>query len=276
MKLLNKKIFLSLTVIMILLLSSCSADRLNPNASFKDEQIFEKIVEEFFEALENNDVNTIKDLFSDNCIEEDKNLEENVEMLINFYSSAKTEFLFSLAASEKLQEDGKEKITIFNEIPIINQNTYYWVYLEYTSIDEFDPKNEGINQIDFYTADEKCIAFYNNEKIIEKSGLNLHIEKELEEEIRCIDSNPYKYTKINRNLNLEEVETFLKSNNSVEKFILNFGDYNCMFNFHESANLYYYELIDDDKVVYLELFCDKEKIIEASLYNDKEMIRKIV
>lgn len=257
----------------LILLTGCSCGRINSNNEKYEEKLYKEKVEEFFDALKNDDVIGIKSLFSEYVIENDQDLEDKINRLINFYSKYETEFIFTGLTSEGLIEDGKKQRMASSVFPIINNNVYYWIYFDYVYVDEFNSFNIGIKQINFYTIDEYYMFYYSGDKLIENIGLNLCIENDLKEDIICINTHPYMYKSTENKLKFEDIIEYLKNNRDINNFILTFGDYNCKDSTFDS---YYYEVLYNNEIVYLELYCENTQIIDASLYNDREFIKKVL
>ena len=150
------------------------------------------------------------------------------------------------------------------------------MYFNYTYIDEFDSKNIGINQINFYTSYEYYIFYHSGNKLVNSIGLNLHIELELEDEIVCINTYPQLYKTTGNILNFDKIKDYLKYNKDMNSFISSFGEYNCKDALIDELDNYYYEILYNNKIVYLKLSCENNQIIEASLYNDREFNKKVI
>ena len=272
----NKYLIIVFVIMIMLLMTGCSNGRINPDKSKQEQELYHNKVVEFFDVLIDNDSGKLKSLFSKNTIDNCEELEENINTLIDFYSSNENEFLFVSPSSERLKEEGKEKVCLESVFPIINNGIYYWVYFSFTYIDEFDSSNIGITEVNFYTSDEYYIFYHSNEKIEKSVGLNLYIENTLEDTIICINNYPQLYKTTGNILDIEEVEEYLKNNKAINEFLSTFGDYNCKATLVDSLESYYYEVTFNGEKVYLELSCDNGIIDSASLYNDRECLKTIL
>lgn len=272
----NKYLIIVFVIMIISFMTGCSNGRINPDKSKQEQETYQNKVIEFFDVLKDNDSEKLKSLFSKNTIDNCEELEENINTLIDFYSSNENEFLFVSPSSEGLKEEGKEKVCLESVFPIINNGIYYWVYFSFTYIDEFEASNIGITQVNFYTSDEYYIFYHSNEKIEKSVGLNLYIENTLEDTIICINNYPQLYKATGNILDIEEVEEYLKNNKAINEFVSTFGDYNCKATLVDSLESYYYDVTFNGEKVYLELSCDNGNIDSASLYNDREFLKTIL
>ena len=272
----NKYLIIVFVIMIISFLTGCSNGSINPDKLKQEQELYQNKVVEFFDVLIDNDSEKLKSLFSKNTIDNCEELEENINTLIDFYSSNENEFLFVSPSSEGLKEEGKEKVCLESVFPIINNGIYYWVYFSFTYIDEFDSSNIGITQVNFYTRDEYYIFYHSNEKIEKSVGLNLYIENTLEDTIICINNYPQLYKSTGNILDIAVVEEYLKNNKAINEFVSTFGDYNCKATLVDSLESYYYEVIFNGEKVYLELSCDNGKIDSARLYNDRECLKTIL
>lgn len=272
----NKYLIIVFVIMIISFMTGCSNGRINSEKLKQEQETYQNKVIEFFDMLKDNDSEKLKSLFSKNTIDNCEELEENINCLIEFYSSDENEFLFVPIISESLKEDGKESVNVESVFPIINSGIYYWVYFSFTYIDEFDSSNIGITQVNFYTSDEYYIFYHSNEKIEKSVGLNLYIENTLEDTIICINNYPQLYKSTGNILDIEEVEEYLKNNKSINEFVSTFGEYNCKATLVDSLENYYYEVTFNGEKVYLELSCDNGKIDSARLYNDRDWLKTIL
>ena len=272
----NKYLIVVFVIMIISFMTGCSNGRINSDKLKQEQELYQNKVVEFFDVLIDNDSGKLKSLFSKNTIDNCEELEENINTLIDFYSSNENEFLFVSPSSEGLKEEGKEKVCLESVFPIINNGIYYWLYFSFTYIDEFDSSNIGITQVNFYTSDEYYIFYHSNEKIEKSVGLNLYIENTLEDTIICINNYPQLYKSTGNILDIEEVEEYLKNNKAINEFVSTFGDYDCKGTLVDSLESYYYEVTFNGEKVYLELSCDNGNIYSASLYNDREYLKTIL
>lgn len=272
----NKYLIIVFVIMIISFMTGCSTGRINPDKLKQEQETYQNKVIEFFDMLKDNDSEKLKALFSKNTIDNCEELDENINTLIDFYSSNENEFLFVSPSSEGLKEEGKEKVCLNSVFPIINNGIYYWVYFRFTYIDEFDSSNIGITQVNFYTSDEYYTFYHSNKELTKSIGLNLYIENKLEDTIVCINNYPQLYKNTGNILDIAVVEEYLKNNKNINGFISTFGDYNCKDTLVDSLESYYYEVTFNGEKVYLELSCDNGNIESASLYNDREFLKTIL
>ena len=139
--------------------------------------------------------------------------------------------------------------------------------------EHYDEKQVGITQLEFYTADEMCAFRESDDQWIERKGLYLHAEKNLECEIRTIDGYPISYTPANHTINVEEVKEFLKSSFSFPEFVERFGNANAK---SPIVNYYYYELPKENgEPRYLLVSEHDEVILIITIVDDFKFVEKL-
>lgn len=247
----------------------------------QEEVIYREALNNFVEALSKRDLEGIIALFSKSAIESNSNIQNNLAMLFEIYPDAPTQILFNgLVSSNHSQTHGLYKSSLSSTFPIFCNGVYYWVYLELVYEDDFCVDNIGISCIEFYTGDEYCIYYHSDEsRAPSQLGFHLFADKKLENDVICIENQPYEYIYINRELSLNEVKTFLKSNTDFSDLQNAFGLPNA--SQPEDAQtwyLVYYEVfVDGVAPVYVEL-CIQEgnKIIYANLVNSTSYLENIL
>ena len=259
-----------LIFVLLLGLTACSS-----KTTQNELELFQKSINDLFGSLDNNDKEGLKQLFSKNVLNNDSDLDEQIDKLFSVYSGSKTEILFDgILGGEYDNEGNKIKSTVFATFPVLNNDKYYWFYVELTYQDDFSSDNIGLNRVSFYTADEYCIIFKeDNETIQTELGLSIFAEKILEKEVRCINMCPYEFTPIERTLTIPDVETFLNSNKSRVVFFERFGQPNTDI----ILGTCYYEITNfDGDVLYLQLDVENDAIVYANILDHTKFIRAII
>ena len=205
-----------------------------------EEKAFESILPKLFEALDSDDNVAIYELFSPAVREQSDNLQEQITALISVYSGPTDEFNYEdvpMQGSGHIGNPGNWA-SAYATIPVRSSDNYYFFEIDLI-FEHYDEKQVGITQLEFYTADEMCAFRESDESWIERKGLYVHAEADLQCEIRTIDSYPLRYTSKNHIINLNEVEEFIKSSSSFREFTEKFGEANAK---SPIVDYYYYEL----------------------------------
>lgn len=262
---------LTLLVFILLVFTGCgSFNRLS------EKQIFEEKLDAFFSALENKDPTALKSLFSQTVIDKDTDLNEQIEKLLAIYPNVKTDVKFDgLINGEYETQYGKFRSVAYATFPVVCEDKYYWVYFELIYEDDFSEENIGLNSVFFYSADEYCAFWHDdNRKHPDDIGLLVFSDLKLENEVRPIERLPYEFTSMERRISATNVEGFLKKSKSLSAFNEAFG----LPNAKGALGTYYYEIIEiDGSTKYLEIGApDSENIIYANIVGEFEFIRCVL
>ncbi len=193
------------------MLSLCGCGWLDMG-ELKEQRKYEDAVSSFFEALDNQDVEAICNLFSPAANAKDEDLRDQIDVLLSIYDGPTSEIGWDGLLAGEASYDGPEIVkTAYSTFPVRCDDVYYWCYLEITYESTFDRNRIGITQIDFYTADEYCIFYYDdNAQKISTPGLNVFSGEELDCEVRCIGGWPHKYSK-ERVISLDAAKDYFAS-----------------------------------------------------------------
>lgn len=239
-------------------------------------KLYEETLENFFTALDNADKAAIKALFSQTVLKNDTDLDDQIDKLLSIYPHGTTEIKhvgFQQGGYEK--HDGKYKARANQTTPVICNSAYFWVYMELVYVDDFDNENIGISRVSFFTADEYCLHFHNDDRnISEDLGLLVFADQLLDKEVRPINRYPYAYTPTEQMINAAEVEEFLKSNRSWADFTAKFGQPNVDTSIW---SYYYYEISGTGgERQYLQIRASEDEIEYVSIVGEFEFIRTIL
>jgi len=221
-----------------------------------EEKIYLEKVEAFFDALEKEDVPKIKSLFTQEVIENDTDLDDEIAKMISVYPNSKTTIITSsLPCMMEVQTDEKGRYVYSPGtcVPVICDGEYYWVYVELTYTEGTPIDSIAIKYLYFYTGDEYYIRF--REDSPTDIGLVVFAEQTSESRIVCINTIPYEYTPTDREIDVNKVKDFLKSSKDLGKFKEEFGLPNAA-----SESDYFYE-ISGEALKYLCVRTENDKIV---------------
>lgn len=260
------RIFICISLILSLL--GCGVSRFDTS---REQKAYGDTITTLFQALDSKDTDAIYSLFSPAVREQDEDLKEQINKLLSVYEGPVDEIGWNglVGGGSSSDHGNTEKYTLAT-FPVRCGETYYWFYVNLMYVNTFDKNQKGITQIDFYTADEHYIFRYEDRKFVEHPGLNIYAEKTLDEEVRCIEQYPYKYSTATPPLNVEDVTRFLESSNSFTEFKSYFGQPNA------EDVWYFYELSrDSDKTQYLQISSYDDTIDHITITDDFRYIETI-
>ena len=238
----------------------------------REQALYEKQVNGFFEALDEGDKNAVKSYFSKTAQNHDADLSENIDKLLSVYPRGSSDIKFSkLLAGEYEYNYGSNYSCARSTLPVVNGKNIYWFEIEYVYEDDENPDNIGLSRVYFSTADEYCLFFTEEGEPVKALGLEVFAERKIEGEIRCINRIPYKFSQEKDGILLSEVKEVLKENVDYSAFTERFGAPGTDFFYT------YYEVIgENDKVLYLELDIVDNKIYYAAVYDEFSFIETII
>ena len=98
-------------------------------------------------------------------------------------------------------------------------------------------------------------------------------ELKLKNDVKCIQGFPHEWMESERNIQVSEVEEFLKSYTKISEFISKYGDANAT----DEDGDRYYEIVDGDgDTVYLKLGVENGQIIYADVLDEFNFLRAII
>lgn len=234
----------------------------------KEERIYDEAVNTFFKALDARDANALKEQFSVKVQSETKDLEAQIQRLLEVYQGPTSVIERSGGlGGEYSNHYGDHESLAYDTFPVVSGDEYYWCRFEYMYEFDTDKNQIGITQVLFFTAQDYCYYRYKDDwKYPETKGLMVYADKELDCEVRCVSGYPYKYTAGNV-LDESKVKAFLEKNHDYSDFVQCFGEPN-------AVNIYYiYELpAVDGKPRYLSVGVDESKdaVYGVSVVSDLE------
>lgn len=252
--------------------------------SKNEEEIYEETINSLFTALDTKDKDAVIELFSPFVRNQHTGLDAQVEKLFAAYEGPVSEigWVGLLQASESMS-DGDHSQIVESHFPVLCDDTYYWIYMRLVLENDGNEDEIGVAELCFYTADEYYEpetddSFDENiknelpEEQPETCGLFVYAEKNLVQEIRCINGQAVMYTKPDKVLNISEVEQFFEESDDYSEFKAKFGEPvgECIYT--------YYELPEKNgKVQYLQVSVtqDEKYIDKISIVDDFEWLENI-
>lgn len=240
----------------------------------REDALFRETVNTFLTALDGNDAEAIRGLFSEHVRETDGDLDAQIARLIELYPGPTDDCYYNgLLQGSYSSQDGQMSSRISNTFPIVSNGAYYWCRMELVYENDADESQIGVAQLLFYTADEYCI-FRSAEgaRPPEDAGLNVYAEQSLDCEVRCIEGYPCMYT-AGAPIDEAEAVAFLEKNSNYADFAKQFGEASAA-----SGLSYYYELTKENgRPQYLDIIVDvrTQEISDASIVDDSQWLKKV-
>lgn len=251
-----KKLF-TLILIIILLLTSCSIDfgdgisgvfqnsrtRLLDAMTSREEKAFRELFDTLFIAMDNDDKNGIKNLFSPAAINEIPDLDSKIEAFLSVYNGPMEieNIKYSAGYGSDDIEYGKRQTRLHNsDTTIIADGIRYHIGVVLYSQDDFNKDNEGVHILEFST-DEAYDSKYYASHISYKAGPGFYYQHsaEIRDDIKWIEGSPWDYTPYDRTLTAEEIRVVVEHNNDYKNLVAVIGEPNCSWTEYK---FYYYEL----------------------------------
>jgi len=214
-------------------------------------------------------------MFSEAVQKEDKDLEEQIELLLQIYpgtTDINKRNGASVAASYS-NNYGVHTSEAYDTFPVVSGDTYYWCRFSLMYENDEDETEIGVTQVLFFTAESFCeCRDTEGWKYPSERGLTVFAEDSLDCEVRAIKGYPYKYRVTGRGPGLEAAEQFLEKNNSYSAFVEHFGEPNAVDIYH-----FYGLSLEDGEPRYLVLSVDEkeDRIRNASVADDLEWLETV-
>lgn len=259
---------------LLLTLCSCGVSRFDTS---KEKAAFQDTITALFQALDKKDADAVYDLFAPSVQAHSAELKDQVEKFLSAYEGPTDEIGWDGAVSGGSESEGKHRIEyVLSTFPVRCGDTYYWFYINLTYHNTYDRTQEGITQLNFYTADEYYLFRGEDRQFTEAPGLNLYLAETVDEEVRCIEQYPYKYSAETTPLLVNDAIDFLNSSADFTEFKAQFGHPNAARGFSEDYYYVCYELATDtDKTQYLYITVSDGTIITMSIVDDFRYIETL-
>lgn len=132
-------------------LGGCNREKQLTKLVESDQDMADKIMKEIIIALDTGDSEALKRQFSRVTIEKDKNLDKQIEDLMNFYQGEEKEYEGNADSGEHNKHGTIVEKSLSGNYKFITEKETYMVSWEYKVIDEKCSDNEGLSVLEFVT-----------------------------------------------------------------------------------------------------------------------------
>lgn len=239
-----------------------------------EEEIYQQVVEDFFQAVDQRDKEAVKELFSLDIAKQNKEMDAEIERLFQFYPNPTDRWDIKNKCDGSYSTDhGKSTKLISNWFPVISNGKNYYCHMSYMYQDDTTPDNVGIRQLVFLSEKAEC---YEDLLWPEEKGLFVIEDVPGDYFTRRIGYYPTIYTTIDRTVTEMEILDFLDQSDDWLAFVEQFGQPNA----ETCARMVYaYELPDEDgEKRYAEIWVDlppeseNGKIFKVNIMNDTDLV----
>ena len=190
----------------------------------KNQLKYETVAKNLLKALDGKDADGIEALFSPFAKEQDPELKEKVERLTKFLEGPVQAADLDGLYGEQEQHGEGSYTEVFGDFAIRTAKGYFWIYLEVMTDHEDSPDyREGIQKLYFYTGGEQMLLKESEGEIPSTYGIELFLDKTVDEEIRAIEGFPRRYTAREGEISLLAVKEFLNGSDDLKSFQETFG-----------------------------------------------------
>lgn len=265
----RKFLCICISVISALFFNGCGMIYIDDS---EEQTAYQETMDSLFDALDTKNGDAIYHLFSPAVREQDSDMKEQIEKLLSAYKGTTDAIGWDgLLAGGASYDSGNVSKYAYTTFPIRSGDLYFWCYLEIIYKDTFDENQIGITQLEFYTAEEYYLLTYDDDThTTDTVGLQVYAEKTVPEDIRCINDWPYKYSLSTKELDVDDVKNFFKSQCTFSAFKTSFGDPNA-----EGFYCCYSLLPENGKPRYLEIQVEDNVILYASIVDDFSYIETL-
>lgn len=276
----NKMTF-SIIILLGILFTGCSRAALLSIVTSRDDQDYRKMVDKVFDALDQGNKEVLKNLFAPNAINANPNIDQQIDMLFEFYDGPYSiDEKISVSHSSEHNDHGRKEIYLQSWFEISANGSTYHMYLDMISRNDNDKQEEGIRILDFATDEaykSKYFIWHSEENTDDVSGIYIQTSPEIRSDIMMVDDLLLKYKPINRSLCTDDFLDVITKDDSFQSLTDLIGEAN-------GSNLiygmFYYELdhnqfvvchMTDDKVKYLNV-ADEDKELHT-LWSADDIIK---
>lgn len=199
-------------------------------------------IDEFFAAVDARDAEAVRAMFSPNAQAAGETLDQDIQALFDLYPGPTDECVMTSPVGASKHVGWRENATtVHNTFPVVCQGVNYYCAFSYTTKDEADEGNVGVNSVLFMT--EKVQANEEFRNSLERGdGLTVAADCPGDYETRRIGDCAYIFTPMDRSLFADELTAFLQTDSNWAAFLDRFGQPNA----ESWPSSYYFELTPEN------------------------------
>ena len=119
-----------------------------------DEAIADEYCEEIIDALETQDTDKLKSMFSTNALAEAEDIDEGLAYVMDFYQGETLSVDLVVATSESV-DHGEKTIQLICPVDVTTDKDEYFIFFVYNDVDTENPDNVGLYMLQIMKASEK-------------------------------------------------------------------------------------------------------------------------
>ena len=149
-----KRLLLFVTsVVLAFGLTSCSGIGREFDLFRNDEAIADEYCEEIIDALENQDTDKLKSMFSTSALAEAENIDEGLAYVMDFFQGETTLIDGGCSTSESV-DHGEKTIRLEGRYWVTTDKDEYFIFFVYDDVDTENPDNVGLYMLQIVKASE--------------------------------------------------------------------------------------------------------------------------
>lgn len=235
-----------------------------------DDKDFSKILTDFLHAADDDNEETIKNLFAENVSSKDT-FENELDNFLKFYKTTAKDSTFDINDVLTGTEGNADKSYWCMDAAVMltkGDETYY-IYMKVVTADKENPKNKGIHIIDLATkqaSEDRYFLWHSKEGI--------YTQEVACEDYQCmiLYGNEREYNAVDRELSIDFFRDFIKESTDYKKLVKEIGTPNG-------------ELLADEKVfeitqgvdekTYVICYVSGDEIIKLEVVNEETTLETI-
>ena len=237
------------------------------------EEVFQEKIEAFIACMDNRDAEGMKALMAQGAVEEDKDMDAQIERLLQYYEGTST----MCTLEESLETGSQERKSASRGV--ITRKVSDWFYLytdkgnyvcDATVCQQDDTGEMGEGIITFSLMTEEVLVV-DNTKFPAETGIHVIEDLEGDYHIRKVGGSSHIFEEYDREIKLEDAESQLAASKSMSAFRSTFGEPNV-----DKGYRAIYELQKEEgECRFLSIFVDEETDIIETVYllNEHNKVR---
>ena len=143
MKKMKRLLLFVTSVVLAFGLTSCSGIGREFDLFRNDDAIADEYCEEIIDALENQDTDELKSMFSTNVLAEAEDIDGGLAYVMDFYQGETQSVDLYVATSESV-DHGEKTIQLMCSVDVTTEEEKYLVFFIYNDVDTENPDNIGL------------------------------------------------------------------------------------------------------------------------------------